>query len=73
MPGVELKLVDVADENKVLNDYGVRGELCVRGETIIRGYLDENETAKAWDEDGFFHTGDIAYCDKDTGKWYIVD
>ncbi|KAK4497617.1 hypothetical protein PRZ48_010270 [Zasmidium cellare] len=73
VPGIEFKLVDVSDENKDITGYNVRGELCVRGETVIRGYLDQKETDKSWDKDGFFHTGDIAYCDKKTGKWYIVD
>lgn len=73
VPGIEFKLVDVSDESKEITGYDVRGELCVRGDTVIRGYLSEEDTAKSWDKDGFFHTGDIAYCDKKTGKWYIVD
>lgn len=35
--------------------------------------MDPQATADSWDEDGYFHTGDIAYCDGETGKWYIVD
>lgn len=73
VPGVELKLVDAADPDKDITGYDVRGEVCIRGDTVIRGYLDEKATAESWDKDGFFHTGDIAYCDKETGKWYIVD
>ncbi|CAK1367525.1 unnamed protein product [Cercospora beticola] len=73
VPGVELKIVDIADPNKEITDYDVRGEVCIRGVTVIPGYLDEKATADSWDKDGFFHTGDIAYCAKETGKWYIVD
>jgi acyl-CoA synthetase (AMP-forming)/AMP-acid ligase II len=73
VPGIELKLVDAEDPAKELHEYGVRGEVCIRGVTVIRGYLDEKATSDSWDSDGFFHTGDIAYCDEKTGKWYIVD
>lgn len=73
VPGVELKLVDTNDPSKDITGYGVRGEVCIRGDTVIRGYLDDKATAESWDEDGYFHTGDIAYCDEETGKWYIVD
>lgn len=71
VPGIDMKLVD--DDNKDITDFDVRGELCVRGPTIIGGYLDKEATAASWDKDGFFHTGDISYCDRKTGKWYIVD
>ena len=71
VPGIDMKLVD--DEGRDITDYDVRGELCVRGPTVINGYLDENATAQSWDKDGFFHTGDVAYCDGKTAKWYIVD
>ncbi|EGP86358.1 4-coumarate,CoA ligase-like protein, partial [Zymoseptoria tritici IPO323] len=73
VPGIELKLVDAEDPTKEIHEYGVRGEVCIRGVTVIRGYLDEQATRDSWDSDGFFHTGDIAYCEKGTGKWYIVD
>lgn len=71
LPGIDMKLVD--NEGKDITDYDVRGELCVRGPTVIRGYLDEKATAESWDSDGFFHTGDVAYCARDSKKWYIVD
>lgn len=70
VPGIDMKLVD--DEGRDITDYDVRGELCVRGPTVINGYLDENATAQSWDKDGFFHTGDVAYCDGKSEKWYIV-
>lgn len=70
---LELKLVDTDNPNKDITGYGVRGEVCIRGDTVIRGYLDDKATSESWDKDGYFHTGDIAYCDEETGKWYIVD
>lgn len=51
----------------------VRGELCLRGPTIFKGYF-ENEQAnkECFDDDGWFKTGDVAYFSQDS-KWYIVD
>ena len=71
VPGMDMKLLD--DENNDITDYDVCGELCARGPRVIRGYLDQTATADAWDKDGFFHTGDMAYCDRSSDKWYIVD
>lgn len=44
---------------------GEPGELLIRGEIIMQGYLDQPElTAQALQE-GWFHTGDLAICDED--------
>jgi long-subunit acyl-CoA synthetase (AMP-forming) len=36
-------------------------------------FANPKANADSWDEDGFFKTGDIMYCDRQTKKWYIVD
>lgn len=52
MPSVEVKLVD--------------GELCARGENLMKGYYNRpEETAEVIDADGFIHTGDLAEIDAD--------
>jgi len=72
LPNLDLKLVD--DNGKDISGYNVRGELCVRGPTVVRGYFENPEAnARDWDEDNFFHTGDIAYIEEGTDRWYIVD
>ena len=49
------------------------GELCVRGPNVMKGYWNKPEqTAEVFDQDGFFHTGDIAEIDDD-GFVLIVD
>ena len=72
MPNTDLKLVD--DSGADITAFNVRGELCVRGPSVIDAYFDNAKAnAESWDSDGFFHTGDIMYCDKESQKWYIVD
>jgi acyl-CoA synthetase (AMP-forming)/AMP-acid ligase II len=72
LPNIDVKLVD--DDGRDITAYGVRGEICIRGPTVIRGYFENPGANKRdWDEDGFFHTGDICYVDEKTGFYYIVD
>ncbi|XOV89654.1 MAG: class I adenylate-forming enzyme family protein [Pseudomonadota bacterium] len=51
---------------------GERGELLIRGTSVIRGYWENPEANAASFTDGWFHTGDVAYLD-DEGFLYIVD
>lgn len=39
--------------------HGVEGEVRLRGEAVCKGYLDEAQTAEAFDSDGFLITGDL--------------
>lgn len=72
IPNLEAKLIDIDGNN--ISAYNTRGELCVRGPTVTPGYFNNPEAnASSFDADGWFKTGDIAYCDEATGKWYIVD
>jgi acyl-CoA synthetase (AMP-forming)/AMP-acid ligase II len=70
-PGLEARIVDVATGVELPS--GERGELCVRGPNVTRGYLNQPEaTASTIDADGWLHTGDVAYFDGE-GYFYIVD
>lgn len=72
MPGLDLKLVD--DDGKDVSGPDRRGELCIRGPTVINGYFENPEAnARDWDSEGYFHTGDIAFMDGKTELLYIVD
>jgi acyl-CoA synthetase (AMP-forming)/AMP-acid ligase II len=64
VPGMETR-IDAAD--------GEAGELLVRGDYVMLGYLDDAEaTAEAIDADGWLHTGDIGVLDAD-GNLSITD
>jgi long-chain acyl-CoA synthetase len=62
MPGTEIVIKDQ-------NDEGI-GEICIKSPSIMVGYLDEKDNAKAFDEEGYFRTGDLGYMDK-KGFLYI--
>ena len=52
---------------------GERGELCVKGPQVMRGYWNRpEETAQVFTADGYLRTGDIAVVDE-KGFFYIVD
>lgn len=50
----------------------IQGELCLRGKGMMLGYLDAAVTAASYDDEGWFHTGDVAKQDSE-GKYWIVD
>ncbi len=59
--GVEMK---IAEPN---------GEILIRGKNVMLGYYNKpDETAKAIDADGYYHTGDVGYQDAD-GHFYVTD
>lgn len=66
------KLIDVPEMNlEVSRDN--KGEICVYGHNVFKGYYkDEEKTKAALDEDGWYHTGDIGMYDKN-GCLKIVD
>lgn len=68
--GTGLKVID--DQGAEL-PLGERGELCIQGPQVMRGYWQQPEaTAEALDAQGWFKTGDIAVIDPD-GYVRIVD
>ena len=71
VPATEARIVGV--DTGVDVPAGQAGELWVRGPQVMRGYLRRaGETAAGLDQDGWYHTGDVAYADED-GDFFIVD
>ena len=56
-PSYEVKIVDP-------DECGI-GELAVKGPCLMLGYYNNEEATKECMIDGWFHTGDLAYIDKD--------
>ena len=64
LAGVEVRLVD--DEGRPVAD-GERGEVCVRGPSVMAGYLDDPDATAAAIRDGWLHTGDLGAFDDADG------
>jgi long-chain acyl-CoA synthetase len=59
--GIEMKIAET--DNEIL----------VRGPNVMMGYYDNpEETARVIDANGYYHTGDVGYQDKD-GHFYVTD
>ena len=66
--------LDAKEDRWNITGFGVVDELCVRGPTIVKGYFEsEGANKRDWDEEGYFHTGDVAHCDEQNKLWCIVD
>ncbi len=71
LPGTQLRTVSLTD-GKTPVPAGERGELCVRGPQVMKGYWNRPDETDKVLIDGWLHTGDIAVLDAD-GYVYIVD
>jgi long-chain acyl-CoA synthetase len=70
VPGTAFKAID---DDGVEQPLGGRGELCILGAQVMKGYWQRPEaTAEVLDADGWLKTGDVAIIDAD-GFVRIVD
>jgi acyl-CoA synthetase (AMP-forming)/AMP-acid ligase II len=68
IPGMEARIARPEGDSEARD-----GELLLRGEFVMLGYLDDPEaTRQAIDEDGWLHTGDVGTLDHD-GNLTITD
>ncbi|CAL5210417.1 unnamed protein product [Lathyrus oleraceus] len=67
----EMKIVDPENDSSLSRNQP--GEICIRGDQIMKGYLNDPEaTLRTIDKEGWLHTGDIGYIDDDD-ELFIVD
>lgn len=69
--GIELEICDERDQ-PLPHDGESVGEICVRGDSIMKGYWNRPEETAEVLRDGWFHTGDMATMDSE-GYVNIVD
>ncbi|GHB24057.1 AMP-binding protein [Mongoliitalea lutea] len=69
LPNTDVKIID---DNGADLPVGERGELCIKGPQVMKGYWNRPEETEKVMEGAWFKTGDIAVIDKD-GFVKIVD
>lgn len=67
--GVEVKLVDKEGKEAPVRE---KGELLYRGHNVMKGYYKKHEETAQTIQQGWLHSGDIAFKDED-GFYFIVD
>jgi fatty-acyl-CoA synthase len=66
LPGNSLKIIDPLTGTVVPR--GTRGEMCIKGPTLMQGYLGKRQE-DCFDADGFYGTGDGGYVDE-AGRFF---
>ena len=70
LPGVDTVILDPETYEPCPD--GVIGEFCCKGFNVMKGYYKmPEETAKVIDKNGYLHSGDLGYRDKD-GYFYVT-
>jgi len=71
-PTLNVDVIDFMDDKGNLLPAGEKGEMVVRGPTVMQGYLNDEKASAEARKFGWHHSGDVGYRDAD-GYIYIVD
>lgn len=71
VPGTEIRIISLEDR-KTPVPLGERGEICIVGPQVMKGYWNKPEASAETLADGMLHTGDVGYMDEE-GYIFIVD
>ncbi|HWR35325.1 MAG TPA: AMP-binding protein [Clostridia bacterium] len=70
LPGNEARIADPKPAEEATHGYLV-GEIAIRGPIVMKGYYNRPDATAEVLRDGWLHTGDLAYADKD-GNYFIT-
>ena len=71
LPGTLIEIVSLEEPRRVL-PIGEKGEVCIRGPQVMKGYWNKPSETALTLVDGRLHTGDVGFMDED-GYTHIVD
>jgi long-chain acyl-CoA synthetase len=71
LPGTTIEIRDCEDPTKLVPP-GEKGEVCVRGPQVMKGYWRRSDETANCFVDGALRTGDVGYIDED-GYVFLVD
>jgi len=63
--------ISLRDADNIPVAQGESGEICVKGNNILRCYWQNQPLTDAAITDGWFHTGDVAYQDENGLFWFV--
>ncbi|MFP4573489.1 MAG: class I adenylate-forming enzyme family protein [Desulfobacterales bacterium] len=71
--GVPLReqAMEIMDDDNNIMPPGEKGEICIKGEPVMIGYLNRPEANAESIRDGWLHTGDMGYMDEQ-GYFYVA-